>query len=444
MHDIPFETIPWHNLFDPKRPIIVAMSGGVDSSVLYHVLKAQGFTLVIAHVHHGKRSESDEELSALEAFAKQEGVAFESTRLSLDDADNFHDTARQERLSFYKACAQKYSTDQIALGHHKDDQVETILMRAIAGAPLTTWQGMSTQNTIDGMRYIRPFLNIEKQSLIDVANRNQITYFEDHTNRDDRYTRNRFRHKILPLLKQENPEIETALIRTSLVAKHLDTLLDDHVQKFLKKHPEPIEIDGFKKLNPLVKQRLLTTLMKRYDQTIHLSQVHSDELIRQLETARGNFAHPITDTITLHYEYGRFTCKSSSQIAANFYVRVDSFGRVSVREDQQYEIGEEEIVHKYSNCHTLWYNETVFPLVFRTRRQGDKMLCSYGHKKLKDLFIENKVPPSERDTLTVLANDEEVLWVPFLKMGKAKQPGQTRKIYVCEVPACSTKTSKKR
>ena len=444
MANKPLDSLPLTNLFDANKPIIVAMSGGVDSSVLYHILKSHGYTLVIAHVHHGKRLESNKELKAIKAFANQEDVPFESVKLSIDDTGNFHDTARQARLQFFKACAIKHHTNQVALGHHKDDQAETVLMRAISGAPITAWQSMTPCKMIDDIQYIRPLLSVNKQTLIDYAESHQISYFEDVSNRDEQFTRNRFRHKIMPLLKKENPNIIDGLNRTAQASKHVDCLLDEHVATFLSHHDDPIPIEAFKNLNPLVKQRLLTTLLRRYDDKATLTQWHIDEIIRQLETARGNFAHHLLENVTLHYEYGTFTLKKTSSKNNQPYIKVDTPQTVTIDGINKYLITEEEIVHKYSNCHTIWYNETVFPLVFRTRRQGDKMLCSVGHKKLKDLFIEHKVPPSKRNTLIVLANDEEVLWVPFLKMGKAKQIDNTRKLYVCEVPVCSTKTSKKR
>ncbi len=428
-----------NDTIDVEHPVVLSLSGGVDSMVLYHVLKQAKFKLVIAHVNHKIRQASDDECNYLKEMANQEKIPFEGHVIDKKLKGNFQDAARNVRFTFLSACAKKHQTNQVVLAHHLDDQVETYLMRLIEGSPLQNLTGMSKVSTMNSVRVIRPLLDIPKSTIEAYAKEHNIKYFQDVTNTLNHYKRNRIRHKIIPEFINENPNVLSSLKTHINQLNSINVLIDDLANQYIETWPNQVPIEQFLSLSPLIQERILRHLIHIASSIqYNCSQKLINQLIDLIQPPRKNTVHPIGNHLNFHLEYDHFFICSNNQLKPPT-VRIDELGEYQVSDALRYIISSEKLEHKTSNQTSLWYNDKVFPLYIRPRQAHDKLLCAFGHKKIKDLLIENKIPPSQRERLLMLTNDKEVLWIPFLKLSKHYSESEKKhlnKLYVYEVTKC--------
>jgi tRNA(Ile)-lysidine synthase len=216
-----------HRLWPERGPLVVAVSGGLDSVVLLRVLAqlspAAGVPLVVAHANHGLRNEAELEASFVANLAKQLTLPFVSERLPVRAAasqsrESIEMTARRLRHAFLVRAAEAHQAQRIALAHYAGDQAELFLLRLLRGAGGAGLGGMRTCSPSPAdprFELVRPFLDVPRELLRDYAATHGIAHCEDASNADVRIPRNRIRHELLPLLRREySPAIDTLLLRT--------------------------------------------------------------------------------------------------------------------------------------------------------------------------------------------------------------------------------------
>ncbi len=417
---------------NPNEPIIIALSGGVDSMVLFHVCSALHKKIVVAHVNHKQRLESNQEYEALRSLASSKKLPFEGYVFDSKIAGNFQDESRKKRRAFFISVAKKYNANKTFLGHHNDDQLETFLMRFIKGYSLQTLTGIEDSANDAGYTFIHPFLNVSKDTLLHFAKENNITFFEDSSNKSLDYTRNRIRNQLLPYLESENSGIKNTLNQFIEQFNDLNALLDAEAKAFLDTYNDGYTLEAFNFLNPLVKTRVLQLLLQKQTNYKHPSHKLIQTLIALLMSDSTTLQHPIGDDYTLLKEYNTFTIIKTPKVKDNI-ITIAGEGTYKFDEEHSYLVTHEKLDHIYINYCGLWYNEKVFPLYLRYRQDGDRIKLNYGTKKLKSLFIDKKIPPSQRASIILLANDEEVLWIPLLKMCKATEAKKEKILYIYEV-----------
>jgi tRNA(Ile)-lysidine synthase len=215
-------TIATHGLSAHGDRVIVAVSGGPDSmallAVLWEVRERLGLELVVAGVDHGLRLAANEELALVRARAGALGLPF--ARLSVDVAGgkrgpSWQDAARRVRLEALEALAVERGAQRIALGHQADDQAETVLFRIVRGTGLPGLAGIPYRRG----PFIRPLLDVRRVEVLRYLHRRSIPFVEDPSNADPRYARARIRHRLLPLLAEENPRVIEALVALAAAAR---------------------------------------------------------------------------------------------------------------------------------------------------------------------------------------------------------------------------------
>ncbi len=421
------------SILHQNKPIVVAVSGGVDSMVLLDVLQKLKKDIIIAHVNHMKRPQSKEEYDYIEAYAKKCNIPFEGYEMDNDITENFQAVARKKRRIFFTSVANKYKTDIIALGHHLDDQLETILMRLVRGYTLHALQGIKKVDFSKDCYFVHPFIQLKKELIVNYAKHHAITYFTDASNKDISYTRNRFRHAIIPLLLKENPNLHETMDNYHNDLTAYESLLKELSAQFLSTQNDTIDYKAFTTLNILIQRYILKTLIADKVEEKHaVSNAMIDRLLTMLSKSKGNFTYSITKTIEFHKSYNKIFIAKSMQ-KTPFCLTITKEGLYKTSKDIAYFVTHENLTHLYSKYTVLWYNDKVFPLYIRNRRNGDKIHKSFGTKKIKDLLIDKKVPPHLRDTFLLLANDKEVLWIPFLNEEKDHKQPHSNKLYVYEV-----------
>lgn len=258
--------------FETKKPLL-ALSGGPDSMALFYLLLSKGIAFEVAHVDHGWRSSSSSEALELAQLAQKNNIPFHLKVLGLSGS-NLEDRCRKERLEFFSTLSH-----DVVLGHHADDQAETVLKRVFEGARLTKLKGLSPISQIGELRLLRPLLNVQKKEILAWLDQEKITYFVDETNSDTRYLRSRMRKEILPSLsKSFGKRIEPSLCRIGKLASELDEFAD----QLVKDVPTEGVIDLSKKM---VKSAFEWRVIVSYifeKQNLTLSSFHLDQIIAHL------------------------------------------------------------------------------------------------------------------------------------------------------------------
>ncbi len=188
----------------PSEKYLLALSGGPDSMALFDLLLKGGWNFEVCHVDHGWRKESKDEASQLRGIADKNGIQFhfhviDSKNL---EAGNLEDACRNERLRFFYETYVKGNFNALFLGHQADDQVETILKRVFEGSSLTNIPAMKQDSLFKGMRVLRPLLDVFKDEILKYLEINQICFFNDSTNTDNKFLRARMRLEMLPFLEE--------------------------------------------------------------------------------------------------------------------------------------------------------------------------------------------------------------------------------------------------
>ncbi|MFC1733027.1 tRNA lysidine(34) synthetase TilS, partial [candidate division KSB1 bacterium] len=174
----------------PFKRVVIGVSGGVDSMALAHVLMALDFDITIVHLNHGLRgADSNKDAEFVAEFARKWNVPYVTKKIKMTNKGNLENQARILRYMFLEKIRREKNARFIAVGHHQNDQVETILMHLMRGAGL---RGLCGMRLVNG-KIIRPFLNVTKQDLIDYLKKEKIDYRTDKSNFDIRFRRNLLR-----------------------------------------------------------------------------------------------------------------------------------------------------------------------------------------------------------------------------------------------------------
>ena len=355
--------------------IAIALSGGVDSIVLYHLLNEEYEntykSLTVMHVNHGVREESDGEERVLEKLACENGHLFLSTKLDIESFTQ--QKGRTARYQFFRDMMERHHIDYCLTAHHKDDDIETVLYELLSGRHL---YGVGIKPVHD--TFLRPMLGVHKKEIKRYADRHKLTILEDASNESDHYTRNYIRHHIVPLIDAHPSLQRDALTVFKRDYLEMESLVKSHACAFLKdKHMHSRK--SFNELNRVVQLRVLSVLFDAYIERSFL-----EECVSVLRSDRAQI-ELIKDDKALVVSYDSFT----------------------VIEKVEEEIIEELVITspgKYSfNGYMIVVESLNTSITARTRRPGDRItIPNLGTKKVNRVFIDEKVPNDLRDKMPII------------------------------------------
>ena len=392
--------------------VVAAISGGPDSMFLLEVLKKYNFKIVVCHVHHNHRVESDNEALMVEEYCKKNNMIFEFMKINEYTNDTFTEVeAREKRYEFFDEIVKKYNSDILFTAHHGDDLIETVLMRLTRGSSLKGYAGFEPISMREGYKIARPLIFLTKSEIKDYLDRNSIKYAVDMSNECNDYTRNRYRNKILPILKEENENIHLKFIDYNKKILLADSYLRKISDKYIS---DKIDINEFNKLDDIIKIYVVEGYLKNvYGRDItKVSNSHIYTIIDLLKNKKNcSINLPLNKKGILEYNIFRvedFKEKESYDIEFTDYVEIPS-GKIVV--DNETKLTNNFVTHLNSS-------EIKFPLHVRTRKDGDsiKILNMDGTKKVSDVLIDCKVPSSKRDEIPIVTdNTGEIIWIPGIK-----------------------------
>ncbi|MCR4963362.1 MAG: tRNA lysidine(34) synthetase TilS [Firmicutes bacterium] len=427
------EYIQEKKLILPNQSVVAAFSAGQDSRVLLDILcklrETLGFSVAAAHFNHQLRPESQEEQFFAQSVAKEYGVPFfcGTAQISaLAQGKNLQEVARRERYAFLRRTARQTGAQYVATAHHAGDQAETVLLHLLRGAGLS---GLSAMQPLTE-DVIRPLLFASQADIAAYAAENGLTFCQDQSNFSDKYLRNRIRWQLLPALKNYNPQIVEALNATADICGEEDRLLDDMAENALAELwlVEDTALSGpeFDRLPRALQRRVLRKAFYMFaGEKAELSFGQTQAIIDLKDEQRVALPGGAVAYRRRHVYFDR-KMPPLPVHAQTIPLQADDKWHVLADWGWRYRAVPAKLLPARLPVDTFWASASEWPqLCFRTRRQGDGVPSQgkKGKKKLKDVFIEAKLPGYVKNSWPLLTNgDGEIIWVPFLYRRAAEPP----------------------
>lgn len=406
-----------------SNTVVAAISGGPDSMLLIELLlkyrKMSNFNLIVAHVNHNLRDESIKEKEDLEKYCLENNLKFEYYEIEKRKNKPLTEVeARNIRYEFFDELMKKYSATYLATAHHGDDLVETVMMKIVRGSSLRGYSGFSQISEKNGYKIIRPLISLTKKEIINYLDKEKIGYALDSTNCDEKYTRNRFRLNILPFLKTEEKNVHLKFKKFSETLN----MYDEYVKKNAKLAMQNVYInnelivDEFNKLDLVIKREIISIILEKECINIieRLNETHISSILNMVDNSKPNLRVFLPDNCVVLKEYNKVKI-----------IKRELF------EDYKFELVEKVLlpngmsiekidkIDNNSNYMTrLSSSELALPLYVRNRKDSDiiRVKGMNHNKKIKDIFIDEKIPASERELWPVVEDSlGNIVWLPGLK-----------------------------
>lgn len=418
--------------------VVVAVSGGPDSMVLLSLIlklkEVLNLKIVVAHVNHKHRKESEEEAVMVKNYCLDNECPFEYMEITEYTDDNFHNYARIKRYDFFETCVNKYAANYLLTAHHGDDLIETILMRLTRGSSLKGYAGFSDVIEKDNYKILRPLVFYTKEEITNFAKDNKIPYRVDSSNNEDVYTRNRYRHYVLPFLKAEEKNVHRKFYKFSKLLLLYNKYILKEVKKIMADiyKDNVLNVSKFKSYDEIIQIKIIEEILNKYygDDLMLISDVHTNSIHSILLSKKPNLRINLPNKYIAIKNYDTF--KITKDLECEDY-KLEFSGYLMLPNKK--ELKQVEGTDDDSN-YTIRLNskELKLPLYVRNRKNGDKILVKglNGAKKIKDIFIDEKVSLSVRDVYPILVDgNDEIIWLPGLKKSKfSKQKGENYDIII--------------
>lgn len=428
-----------------NQKILLAVSGGVDSMVLLDLFEKYSsepsLKFGVAHVNHKLRKESDQEEVFLRNYCQVREIPFFSARWQEGPiaSTNVEARARMFRYQFFLEILNTQQYDCLVTAHHADDQAETILMRLIKGGFLQNMSGIKTERTFGSYKLIRPLLHFSKSEIKQYAVEKQLIWFEDATNLQVNYFRNRIRQEIVPIMKRENPQFLTQVDHLSEQINEAHELIGEvvtvHFPTIFKEVEEDVWeicLAEFRQRSKSLQYYLLYELFQKQGLlrkakvnfvTIKQAQalLRGDEGKKVLHLSRGFRLVKSYQTAQLRRQEEEDDSLSQSPV----FLNENQWQQLSVNEaiglflEQEPIVLPEELKGWTQQDSCVISSKAPLPICVRKHQSGDRMVIDVsGHtKKISRIFIDQKIEAALRlQSWVVTDYSDKILWlIPFRK-----------------------------
>jgi tRNA(Ile)-lysidine synthase len=430
------DTIDLYQMVDPADHIVCAVSGGADSTALLYALftlkDKYGFTLSVAHVNHNLRGEQSKgDAKHTQGLAKDLKLKFhlkdkDVRAYAVERGLNIQMAGREVRGIFFDELIKKTGAAKIATGHTATDNGETHLMRLIVGA------GPEGLSGIPPVRfpYIRPLIAVARGEVEEYLEEMGIGYVTDSSNLETKYLRNLIRNEIIPKLKEINPEVEANLAAAALEYRNLFEIVKSKVELFMEENLKDnclstIALNNLpKELRGEAVKMLIFSASGDITPPLRLTKSHITAVLdiaqgptsgeRSINLPGGIIARRSYDRLFIISEES-ITKKAGTIYSIPIPGTIDiPILNITISADFDDNAEETSNVGGGSAVFAIFdMDKLKSPLTMRTRRDGDRFYPAGGRgsKKLKDYFIDKKLPKSQRDTVPILLSDGEIIWI---------------------------------
>lgn len=382
---------------------IVGVSGGCDSMALLDMMVKSGYQVVVCHVNYHLRHDSDLDQATVEQYCNKHKIPCFVKAIDGNDYnnDNFQSQARRLRYQFYQEIGKKYGSSQVVLAHHLDDVIENIVMQLQRGNT-KGFLGIKEVSEVFGIMAIRPCLMVRKQVLRDYCHENQVNYRDDYTNFETEFTRDYVRNVTLKNYQEE--QINELLLQAK---KHNQRYLHNlkRIEKYLSIYHQNNLINY-----TIIPEDLLEGFIYEIVKEIVYPPLISDslikEIVKQINSNKPNINMDLPVNIRFIKEYDNIHV-SKLKNSRDYCLKYNHL----VYDKHDYFYLSDQGHLNEGICVT----EDDFPITIRTFKPGDVIVTAGGTKKVSRLFIDNKIPKSERNIWPIVENCQGlVILVPHL------------------------------
>lgn len=401
-----------NNLLTDKATVIIGVSGGADSMALLDILHHLGYECIVAHCNfhlRGQESYRDEyfvEKMATKYKFKYVSANFDTKKYIEEESISLEMAARELRYAWFEKIRKEYKAEKIAIAHHQDDSVETVLINLIRG---TGVRGLSGIAPVNG-KIIRPLLCIFRSDILEYLKVRHIGFVEDSTNKEDIYIRNKIRLNVIPLLKTINPSVVQAIQKTSENLYHTENIFNAYIEKAKRK----VFSDNKININALLKQKEPKTILFEILFPYGFNSPTIDNIFDSINSQSGKIFY--TDSYQLIKDREVFILEPINDQTDKVYTLFEH--ETSILEPLKMTL---ESFRKTSSFHLeqdpniiyLDKDKLIFPLIIRKWKHGDKFIPfgMKGHKKVSDYFTDRKFSLVDKNNTWLLCSGDNISWI---------------------------------
>jgi tRNA(Ile)-lysidine synthase len=426
-----FDAIMFHEFgIHANTPLLLAISGGLDSVVLNHLLN--GYNITLAHVNFGLRGkESDRDEDFVRELAKRydrkiEVLHPDTESFAVEEGLSIQEAARRIRYEWFQKI--NPSNGKILTAHHADDAVETMIMNFFRGTGIMGLKGIPSMHK----NIIRPLIGFKRNELKAYAEANELSWMEDSSNLTDKYTRNYFRNKIIPAIKEVYPSAEDQLYhnlqRFNETAQLYEEAVSRHKKRLMEFRGLEVHIPAAKLLNTKPLTTLVFEVFRNYG--FHASQV--DELVSLCNSETGRYMQSVTHRVLKNRNWLIISPLNESSATTIHTIE---------KEDEWMDTQAFSITHKVlegpvkidpdPSVALLNYNELKYPLILRKWKAGDYFypLGMKKKKKVARFLIDQKLSALQKENIYVLESAKRIAWIVGLRIDERfKVVGQMKNV----------------
>jgi tRNA(Ile)-lysidine synthase len=451
-----------HELITEGERILLAVSGGPDSAALLHIFQSLRPELkvktAIVHLEHGLRGhESLSDQRFVKKLSEEFGVEFYTKNIDVKKermrGESLEEAARRVRYLYFHCVLQEYGFDRIATGHNQDDNIETIIFRLLKGTGPSGFVGIQPKQGV----IIHPLLCLRRDEIENFLSHKKITYRIDTTNFDTSIVRNKIRYKIIPTLGNIDKNYHRHILNLVKITQEENIIINEITDKvfrqlIIEESDAKITLDysKFLSIKDGLKRRIIIKALERLTQTSSnfRRQYVSFQMLEKLtkHEERANKFLYYNELYVIRKEYSRLIFQKRVVNGGNtkYLYKVERDKKsVYIKEIQKSITFEKKSRVQNFDAHKLYFDNDLlqFPLNVRNRRDGDRIqLKNCGTKKIKAIFVDEKVPRDLREHVPLVVSNKEIVGIFCSMYGKANRVAMdymisehTKSVMVCEL-----------
>jgi tRNA(Ile)-lysidine synthase len=428
-----------NSLFRRDGTLLAAVSGGMDSVLMVHLLQSLGYKFAIAHCNFQLRgTEADADQQFCKQLAQQLNVPFYTVNFNTqyhatENKISIQMAARELRYQWFEQLRQQFNYTAIALAHHQNDTIETILLNLVRGTGIAGLHGILPKNGW----LVRPMLFLSREEIVQLVKANGYSYVEDGSNASTKYARNKLRHEVIPKLQELNPSLEKTFESNLKHFRDLEALLELRIAELKESlliyidDEVHLPLNGVKALNP--QRLLLFKLLEEYG----FNETSVEDLTAALDKHSGRVFESAGFKLILDRDKLIITPKNKivgKTVSINADHNAVDYGKykLTVLHDDS-----PLIVKDNPLAVSVDADKLVYPLSVRAWQQTDSFhpLGMKTRKKLSDFFISLKIPVHQKTEIPLLINGNgDIIWVGGYRLNdRYKVTENTKKVTIFEL-----------
>ncbi|MDU1889557.1 MAG: tRNA lysidine(34) synthetase TilS [Dysgonomonas sp.] len=392
--------------------VIVGVSGGADSVALLDILHSFRIECVIAHCNfHLRGEESNRDAFFVEDLCrkynlKYERIDFDTEAYAEINSISIEMAARELRYNWFEKIRVIHMADKIAVAHHRDDSVETVLLNLIRGTGIRGLTGIAPMNGY----IIRPLLCISREDILEYLEERKLSYVDDSTNNEDTYTRNKIRLNILPMMETINPSAKESIMRTARNLSKVETIYNAYIEQVKNNIFADNKINIAMLVQYIEPETILFEILSPYG----FNAITVRSIFESIVAQSGKIFH--SDTHELLKDRGYLILKKKSALSPKSFT-IGEDDKVLTHpihlQIERLKLDRDFILTKDAGILYIDADKVTFPLTLRRWRRGDWFIPfgMKGKKKVSDYFSDKKFSIFDKEEVWLICSGEDIVWI---------------------------------